>query len=288
MCACPPHPVSHPRVLLHELFGETFKLSFYCTSSWAWGHSCCFCEAVKWDFIYLLNLLTLSLRCCVVVWHRILTFALLQIMSCSIAAFLTRIIHINVKYTNVSAKLVVFSFFEHMQGAASGEEIRQQTFLHAASSGTSPCESCGGGELRRRAAPEGEVLEEEERLSILPFPLSMLPAHVLLLWRGWAEELVAAWERCHWASSLGHFWLLGLCVLEPLLLADVFWVRRDLYWCLWWYVLLHRFLFSHSPVQSASVCFHNKQGVCRGVVSLPNADMSVANLSCSHCSKTWK
>jgi len=53
------------------------------------------------------------------------------------------------------------------------------------SSGASPREPCGGGELWSGAAAEGEVPEEEERLSILLFPLSTLPAHILLLWQGW-------------------------------------------------------------------------------------------------------
>lgn len=107
-------------------------------------------------------------------------------MSCSIPACLMGIVRVSVKCITVSAELVVFSSFEHMQEAANGDKIQQWTFLRAASSGTSlPRELCGGGELWSRAVAEGEVLEEEEKLSILPFPLSTPPSDILVLWRGW-------------------------------------------------------------------------------------------------------
>jgi len=62
-------------------------------------------------FIYLVNLLTLTLWWCVVMWHRILAFAVLWIMLCSTPVCLTRVVCVSVKYINVSAKLVVFSFW---------------------------------------------------------------------------------------------------------------------------------------------------------------------------------
>lgn len=50
-------------------------------------------------------------------------------MSHSIPACVTKIVHVSIKYIHVSTKLVVFSFFVHTLGVASGEETLWQTFL---------------------------------------------------------------------------------------------------------------------------------------------------------------